>query len=226
MSSGQDQPESLVVAVDGPAGAGKSTLSRALAEKLDLEYLNTGATFRAFAVYAQDRQVTLSEEGVATALEDFSLEIEGDAVLVNGAPVQDRLRDEAIGTLASKLAPIGSLRTFLLQWQREYAQRGNMVMEGRDIGSKVLPWAPVKFFVTASAETRAQRRVQQLAEQGISADYNEVLSDIRSRDDRDTNRTEAPLVHTPDALLVDTSGQTINHSLSLMLDFVKAQTGR
>ena len=211
----------ISVAIDGPAGAGKSTLARRLAADFGYIYVDTGAMFRTIGLYAlRAGKEPKDNEAVDALLPNITLEfafIEGEQhIYLNGEDVSTAIRAEEIGRAASAVAAHPAVRTFLLDTQRGRAESQNILMDGRDIGTVVLPNATVKIFLTASAEARAQRRAKELAEKGQPADFATVLADIRQRDYQDSHRAVAPLKQADDAILVDTSSIGLQESFDLL----------
>ena len=211
----------ISVAIDGPSGAGKSSLAKRLAADLGYVYVDTGAMYRAIGLYATRQGADLhSAEAVAALLPAITLDIRLEDgtqhVYLNGEDVSEAIRAEAIGMAASAVSALPPVRAFLLDTQRSLAANQNVLMDGRDIGTVVLPDATVKIFLTASAEARAQRRRKELEEKGQPADYETVLADIRQRDYQDTHREIAPLKQAKDAILVDTSDIDFDQSFALL----------
>lgn len=211
----------ISVAIDGPSGAGKSSLAKRLAADLGYVYVDTGAMYRAIGLYATRQGADLhSAEAVAALLPAITLDIRLEDgtqhVYLNGEDVSEAIRAEAIGMAASAVSALPPVRAFLLDTQRSLAKSRDVLMDGRDIGTVVLPDATVKIFLTASAEARAQRRRKELEEKGQPADYETVLADIRQRDYQDTHREIAPLKQAEDAILVDTSDIDFDQSFALL----------
>lgn len=201
---------SFAVAIDGPSGAGKSSLAKKLAQHYGLFYIDTGAMYRAIALYAMRRGIEPKDhENVVPLLREIYLELRcenGEQHLyMNGEDVTQEVRKEAVGMGAAGVSSCGQVRAFLVDWQRALAQQEDIIMDGRDIGTVVLPNAQVKIFLTASAAVRAQRRYLELCEKGQQTTYEQVLADVEKRDYEDTHRAQSPLCQAQDAVLVDTS---------------------
>ncbi|MGN0375714.1 MAG: (d)CMP kinase [Butyrivibrio sp.] len=211
------------IAIDGPAGAGKSTIAKNIAAKLGFIYVDTGAMYRAMAVYFLDNGTdTDSENEIEKACADVSVDIvyedNKQQVILNGENITGRLRREEVGNTASKTAVYPAVRKKLVELQRKIAQNSNVVMDGRDIGTCVLPDADCKIYLTASVETRADRRFLELKEKGISADLEEIKRDIADRDYRDMHREVSPLRQAEDAVLVDSSYMNIEEVTGAVID--------
>ena len=215
------------IAIDGPAGAGKSTLARALARELGYLYVDTGAIYRTVALRAREAGADPSDpEQVAPLLEDLDLRMDygGDGVqrmYLSGRDVTETIRENKISALASQVAALPAVREFLLDFQRKQAREHNVVMDGRDIGTVVLPRAGVKIFLTAAPEARARRRTAELLQRGQDADFDEILREIRQRDEQDENRPVAPLRQAEDAALLDTTNLDLKGSLEALLTLVR-----
>ena len=202
------------VAIDGPAGAGKSTIAKLVAKEKGFIYVDTGAMYRALAVHFLDQGIQAEDtDKIIQAVGQAEVKIryeEGiQQVYLNGVNVTGRLREEVVGNMASKSSALPEVRAKLLDLQRGLAQEEDVVMDGRDIGTCVLPEADVKVFLTASVETRARRRYDELQEKGVPCDLEEIKADIRERDERDMTRETAPLRQADDAVLIDSSDMTI-----------------
>ena len=211
----------ISVAIDGPSGAGKSSLAKRLAADMGFTYVDTGAMYRSIGLYAvrqgKDPHDAAAVEALLPQIHlDTKLEEGTQHFYLNGEDVSSAIRAEEIGMAASAVAAIPAVRTFLLDAQRALAASRDVLMDGRDIGTVVLPNATVKIFLTASAEARAQRRAKELAEKGQPADFATVLADIRQRDYQDTHRAIAPLKQADDAILVDTSDIGFDESFELL----------
>lgn len=215
------------IAIDGPAGAGKSTLAKALARALGFLYVDTGAIYRTVALAVLRAGLDPSDEagtgGLLGGL-DLKMAYGGDGVqrmYLAGEDVSAAIREHQISGVASKVSAIPAVRAFLLDYQRRLAREGSVVMDGRDIGTVVLPDADVKIFLTAAPEARARRRLLELEQRGRSADYETVLQDIRDRDYSDEHRPIAPLKRAEDAALLDTTSLNLEQSLEALLSMVK-----
>ena len=214
------------VAIDGPAGAGKSTIAKLVAKEKGFIYVDTGSMYRALAVYFLDQGIRAEDtDKIIRAVGQAEVKIryeEGlQQVYLNGVNVTGRLREEAVGNMASKSSAIPEVRAKLLDLQRGLAQEEDVVMDGRDIGTCVLPEADVKVFLTASVETRARRRYDELQEKGVSCDLEEIKADIRERDERDMTRETAPLRQADDAVLIDSSDMTIPEVTAAIAELCK-----
>ena len=210
------------IALDGPAGAGKSTIAKIIARRLGLPYLDTGAMYRAMALCAIAEGVSLTDaQGVDELLNRTDIRVvylaDGQHVLVNGEDVTGRLREEEIGKGASLISKLRCVRDKLAGMQRDIAHETHAVLDGREIGTFVIPETPYKFFVTATAEERALRRVRQLEEKGEKPNYALILRDIEARDYQDSHRDYAPLKQAEDAVLIDTTHMTIGEAVEAVL---------
>ena len=213
------------IAIDGPAGAGKSTIAKILAMELELIYVDTGALYRTIGYYMTQQGIdTADTDAVATALNGLKVElkyVDGvQRVFANGTDVSDLIRTPAMSMAASTVSAIPAVRAYLLDTQRELAATHSVVMDGRDIGTVILPDAKVKIFLTASAESRAKRRFDELQAKGDPATYEEVLADMIKRDYDDSHRAIAPLKQAQDAIPVDTSGETLEQSVARLKEIV------
>lgn len=217
------------IAIDGPAGAGKSTIAKRVAKELSFIYVDTGAMYRAMALYLLRQGVDRTDtDAIGTACQDAEISIEyqnnEQIVLLNGENVNAFLRTEEVGNMASVSSAVPRVREKLLSLQRKLAQSMSVVMDGRDIGTTILPNAEVKIYLTASSLTRAKRRYLELQEKGISCDLNEIQKDIEERDSRDMNREISPLRQAEDAVLVDSSDMTIEQVVDCILNIFKNKT--
>ena len=216
------------IALDGPAGAGKSTIAKIIAKRLGLPYLDTGAMYRAMALCAIREGVSLTDaEKVDELLNRTDIKVvyepDGQHVLVNGEDVTGRLREEEIGKGASLISKLRCVLDKLAGMQRDIAHETHAVLDGREIGTFVIPETPYKFYVTATAEERALRRVRQLEEKGETPDYQLILKDILARDYQDSHRDYAPLKQAEDAVLIDTTHMTIDEAVEAVLTALEAK---
>lgn len=211
-----------VIAIDGPAGAGKSTAARLVASKLGINYLDTGALYRALAWFLDSISVPpLEGEKLSRALYDVNVETDGHSVKVNGEDVSRYIRTPAVDKIASLYSALPSVREKLLDIQRGHALKGALVADGRDMGTVVFPFAPVKIFLTARAEVRARRRYEELRSRGVDVDYNEILHQIHRRDENDEKRALSPLKQAADAILLDTSLLNVEQVADKIADIAK-----
>lgn len=214
------------IAIDGPSGAGKSTMAKKLAQELAFVYVDTGALYRAIGLHILSHKADAEDErSVSSFLPGLSIDLKYDQgvqkVLLNGRDVSDEIRTPEVSMAASAVSAHPPVREFLLLLQRRIAETNDVVMDGRDIGTVVLPKADIKIFLTASPEDRARRRYEELSEKGIHADYNEVLEDMKTRDYNDSHRIAAPLRPAADAILVDTTGNELEVSVDILVKLVK-----
>lgn len=215
------------VAIDGPSGAGKSTLARAAAERLGILYVDTGAIYRTIGLYVQRRGIDPKDTAAVLAvLPDIRIGMDHDAdgmqrMLLNGEDVTVDIRLPEISMYASAVSAIQGVRDFLMEMQRSLARERSVIMDGRDIGTVVLPDADVKIFLYADVEVRAKRRELELRQRGTPKPYEEVLREMEERDYNDTHRAAAPLRAADDAIMVDTSSMDFDASLALLLDVIR-----
>ena len=218
-------------AIDGPAGAGKSSIARAAAKELGFIYIDTGAMYRAIALKALDEGADLSDsEKVASLAERTKITLaqgaNGQRVFSDGVDVTERIRTPEVSMAASKVSAIERVRSALVAQQREIAKGENVIMDGRDIGTVVLPDADVKIFLTASSEERAKRRLRELSEKGIQADFDEIKRAIEERDENDMTRAASPLRKADDAVTLDTSHMTLEESIKAAVEYIKNGMGK
>ena len=212
------------IAIDGPAGAGKSTIAKAVARELGYVYIDTGAMYRAVGLFCLDQAIALTDEArVSEAVRDIDITITYDEegaqqVFLNGANVSTRIRTQQVGDAASTVSQYPAVREKMVKLQQSLAEHTSVVMDGRDIASKVLPNADTKIYLTASVEERARRRANELREKGELCDIAEVEAEIRARDDRDMHRQHSPLIQVPEAVLVDSSTLTIDETIDRILE--------
>ena len=214
------------VAIDGPAGAGKSTIAKLVAKEKGYIYVDTGAMYRGLAIHFIKKGIKAEDiKGIVEACKDAEVSIvyENDVqqIYLNGENVTAMLRTEEVGNMASKTSAIPAVREKLLELQRTLAREKDVIMDGRDIGTNILPNADVKIYLTASVETRATRRYKELLEKGENGVYEEIAQDIKERDERDMNREIAPLKQAEDAILVDSSEMTIDEVVKTICSYCK-----
>ncbi len=213
------------VAIDGPAGAGKSTIAKAAAKELGFIYVDTGALYRAVAYNAVKNGVIDDEQGIISMLDDTKVELKYvngvQSVYLNGEDVSGFIRTPEISMGASKVSAIPQVRAFLLNLQREIAKTNNVIMDGRDIATVVLPNAEVKIFLFASPECRAERRYKELVEKGENVSFDDVLKDVNQRDYQDSHREIAPLKPSEKSIMADTSELTLQESIDLIVNTIK-----
>lgn len=220
------------IAIDGPSGAGKSTIAKAVAKKLSFIYVDTGAIYRAVGYYAYSHDISREEiEKIVPELENVSLELEyaedgTQQIILNGENITDEIRSPEISLYASDVSKLGAVRAFLLDMQRHMARQYSVIMDGRDIGTVVLPDADIKIFLTATAEDRARRRYEELQARGAGESFEEVLRDMQYRDKQDSERNTAPLKAAHDAIVIDTTGNTFEKSLSVVEKVIEERLAR
>nr|WP_302399793.1 (d)CMP kinase [Neglectibacter timonensis] len=218
----------FAVAIDGPAGAGKSSVAKAAAQELGFVYVDTGALYRTVALYLLDHGVDPADRAAVEA-ELPKIEVglkhtpEGQKMYLCGRDVTGKIRTPEVSMATSTCSAIPAVRSFLLQLQRDLAEKNNVLMDGRDIGTVVLPHAQLKIFLTASPEERARRRVRQLEEAGQKVEYESILKDIQQRDYQDSHRAAAPLRPAEDSVLLDTTGDTFEESVAKLAGLVRAR---
>lgn len=219
-----------VLTIDGPSGAGKGAVSAIVARRLGWHLLDSGAVYRAVALAALDRKIDPADEHALVALcRDLNLQFEsrrdGIGVLLNGAPVDERLRSEAVSRMASEIAPLPALRQALLGRQREFRRLPGLVADGRDMGTVVFASAAIKVFLDASVEERARRRHKQLKEQGESVKFSRLFRDLAERDRRDRERAVSPTVPAADAVVLDSTELSLDQVVRRVLDLVAERLG-
>lgn len=223
----------VAIAIDGPGGAGKSTISKAVAKKLGIVYVDTGALYRTVGYYARENGVSVTDartsRGVAHLLSEITIDIKYfdgvQHVLLNGVDLGDKIRQPDISMYASAVSAVGEVRAFLLETQRNIAKNNHVIMDGRDIGTVILPDAEVKIFLTASNEARAKRRYLELTGKGIDVKYEDVLLELIERDTADSSRDIAPCVPASDAFIFDNSDYTFEESVDRIIEIVNEKTG-
>ncbi len=214
------------IAIDGPAGAGKSSIAKLVSKELGYIYVDTGALYRTVGLYSIRKGIdTKDADAVTATLKDIKVElgfVDGaQHVFLNGEDVSDAIRTPEASMGASNVSAIPAVRTFLFDLQRDIAKNNNCIMDGRDIGTVVLPDAQIKLFLTASAEARAERRYKELIEKGENVEFQDVLDDINKRDYQDSHREIAPLKQAEDAILVDNSGCNLEEGTQLVLSIIR-----
>lgn len=220
----------IQIAIDGPSGAGKSTMARLLAKQLRFVYVDTGAMYRAVGLFAQRAGLEEGEiEKIVPMLEKIQVDIQyiqgEQRIFLNGEDVSEAIRTEKSGRYASAVSALPAVRQFLLGLQRRLAENENVIMDGRDIGTVILPQAQVKIFLTASPEERARRRFAELREKGQPADYDQVYQDLLERDRRDSQRAAAPLRPAEDAETLDATAYSLEETLERLKQIVREKTG-
>lgn len=220
----------IQIAIDGPSGAGKSTMARLLAKQLRFVYVDTGAMYRAVGLFAQRAGLEEGEiEKILPMLEKIQINIQyiqgEQRIFLNGEDVSEAIRTEKSGRYASAVSALPAVRQFLLGLQRRLAENENVIMDGRDIGTVILPQAQVKIFLTASPEERARRRFAELREKGQPADYDQVYQDLLERDRRDSQRAAAPLRPAEDAETLDATAYSLEETLERLKQIVREKTG-
>ena len=215
------------IAIDGPSGAGKSTIAKLCAEKLGFLYVDTGAIYRTVGVAVRNAGLNSKDEvGVSGLLPKIQINMRHDEsglqrMMLDGIDVTDEIRLPEISIYASDVSAMPAVRAFLLEMQRYFAETNNVIMDGRDIGTVVLPDADLKIFLTAVQEERAQRRYDELLLRGTKSTFDEVLRDIQYRDKNDSTRSAAPLRPAEDAVILDTTGNTLEQSFKLICELIK-----
>ena len=217
------------IALDGPSGAGKSTLAKAIAKRLGITYLDTGALYRTVGLAVRNHAVDPADpDAVGELLKSISVNVELEdgcqVVYLDGMPVGDAIRTPEMSMYASKVSAIPAVREFLLETQRGFARKNSVIMDGRDIGTVILPDADVKFFVTVKPEERARRRFNELTEKGVKTTFDEVFADLKARDLADSTRTVAPAIKAKDAIELDNTGdfdETVEKALAIIAERMK-----
>lgn len=219
------------IAIDGPGGAGKSTVAKAVAKELRIVYVDTGALYRTVGYYVRSRDVSPKDnEAVTALLPEISIEVKYEngtqKVYLNGEDLGDRIRTPEMSMYASAVSAIPAVRSFLLDTQRDIAKKNSVIMDGRDIGTVILPDAEVKIFMTASAECRAKRRYNELLAKGADVKYEDVLAEMNERDHNDSTRDIAPTAAAEDAVLLDTSDMTFDEVVAAVIALANEKTGK
>lgn len=219
------------IAIDGPGGAGKSTVAKAVAKELGIVYVDTGALYRTIGYYVRSKNVSPKDnEGVSELLPEISIEVKYEngtqRVYLNGEDLGDKIRTPEMSMYASAVSAIPSVRSFLLDTQRDIAKKNSVIMDGRDIGTVILPDAEVKIFMTASAECRAMRRYNELIAKGAEVKYEDVLAEMNERDHNDSTRDIAPTAAADDAVLLDTSDMTFDEVVAAVIALTNEKIGK
>ena len=218
------------VAIDGPGGAGKSTIAKAVAKKLDILYVDTGALYRTIGLFVKSKGIDPKDEaGVTAILPEISIEVKyengAQVVYLNGVNHGDAIRTPEMSMYASAVSAIPSVRAFLLETQKQIARTNSVIMDGRDIGTVILPNADVKIFITASPECRAMRRYKELCERGQNVNYDDVLREMNERDSQDSSRKVAPAKPAEDAIFLDNGDLDLEGSVNAVLKIIEKKCG-
>ena len=216
----------MQIAIDGPSGAGKSSVAKTIAAKLGIVYVDTGALYRTVGYYVRSQGIAREDTaGIVSCLPHISIEVRyengAQHVYLNGEDLGDRIREPEISMYASAVSAVPAVRAFLLDTQRDIAAKNSVIMDGRDIGTVILPNADVKVFLFASDEARAKRRTLELQAKGMDVNFEDVLREMRQRDDNDRNRAVAPAVAAPDAVLLDNSDLTVEETADAVIALAK-----
>ncbi|AJG99549.1 MULTISPECIES: (d)CMP kinase [Clostridium] len=211
----------ISVAIDGPAGAGKSTIAKLVSKRFDLMYINTGAMYRAVALKAQEQNLEPENvQEICNIIKTMEMHFENDDLILNGENIQDKITTPNISSIVSGYASISEVRAILVKLQREMSSKFSVIMDGRDIGTVVLKDANFKFFLTASPEQRATRRFKELQERNIECSYDQILKDIIDRDYKDTHRATDPLKKAEDAIEIDSTNLDINGVVNVIAEYI------
>ena len=222
----------ISIALDGPSGAGKSTVAKKCAERFGFKYVDTGAIYRTIGLAAFNKGIdTKNSAAVVSMLPELDIDLSYNEsgeqrMLLNGSDVSEEIRSPEISMCASNVSAIAAVRDYLTDMQRNMAKKYDVIMDGRDIGTVILPNADVKVFLTASADSRAARRYKELIKKGSEISFNEVLSDMKLRDEQDTKRAAAPLKAAEDAVYLDTSNMSFDESVDAVAKLIIEKTGR
>lgn len=212
------------IAIDGPGGSGKSTLARMLADELDITYIDTGSMYRSIAYKILKSNINLNNlREVKDLLSNTKIDYYKDSIYLDGEDISEDIRSEEISKEASKISQIKEIREYLTNIQKEISEKRSLVMEGRDIGTVVIPKANFKFFLVASSEVRAKRRYKQLLEKGQKVKFEDIKRELEKRDYNDINRKHSPLKKAEDAIVIDTSNMSLNETLDYMLKIIRGK---
>ena len=223
MKSGNEEKILRIsVAIDGPAGAGKSTIAKLVGEKYNLMYINTGAMYRAVALKAKDNNLLPEKiDEICNLISNMEMHFENDDLILNGENIQEKITMPSISSIVSGYASIPEVRSILVKLQRDMSSKFDVIMDGRDIGTVVLKDASFKFFLTASPEERANRRFKELQERNLECSYDQILKDIIDRDYKDTHRATDPLRKADDAIEIDTTNLDINGVVNTINEYIE-----
>lgn len=214
----------ISVAIDGPAGAGKSTIAKLVGQRFNLMYINTGAMYRAVALVAKEKNIDPSEVNkIVELIDDMDMHFENDDLVLNGINIQDQITMPEISSIVSNFASIPEVRKKLVKMQRDMSEKFNVIMDGRDIGTVVLKTSKFKFFLTATPEERAKRRYNELINRGVEVDYDQLLNDIIKRDFIDSTRATDPLKKADDAIEIDSSNYNVEEVTEIICNFIQNQ---
>ena len=216
-----------VIAIDGPAGAGKSTIAKLVADKINYTYIDSGAMYRALTLKVLESSMDLQDkEAIIGISEIVDIDFKEKSIYLDGEVVDKQIREERINKNVSYISAIPEVRRNIVQLQRRISQGKNVVMDGRDVGTVIFPNAFLKFFITASLEERAKRRCTEIEDNGTQADLHDIKSQIEKRDYIDTNREDSPLIQAEDAILIDSSGKSIEEVLKEVLTYIASNGGK
>jgi len=210
----------MIIAIDGPSGAGKSTVAKLVSKNLNFEYIDTGAMYRALAYKAYKYNIEICKEKIDEMLSNTKIDYFNNSIFLDNENVDGYIRNENISKLASNISKLNNVRNKMVDLQRFIAKNKNVIMDGRDIGTRVFPDADYKFFITASVEERAKRRYEELIQKGMNVLYDDILSDIKARDENDTTRKISPLKMAEDAIFLDTTKLEINDVVKIIISIV------
>lgn len=212
----------MQIAIDGPAGSGKSTIAKIIAKEMNITYLDTGAMYRAVTYTLLEKGISFNDtKRIESALSEMEIGFKGSALLLNGVDISKEIRQQRINENVSSVAALRFVRLDMVRRQQKIACNQSIIMDGRDIGTKVLPHADIKIYLTASIEERAQRRYDEMCEKGEAVSFDEICSSIKERDELDMNREESPLVKADDAVEIDTTGLDIAAVVKCVIDEVE-----
>ena len=210
----------MIIAIDGPSGAGKSTVAKLVSKNLNFEYIDTGAMYRALAYKAFKNNIQINDQDIDNMLTSTKIDYFNNSIFLDDESVDDYIRNENISKISSKISALKNVRIKMVDLQRNIAKNKNVILDGRDIGTNVFPDADYKFFITASVEERSKRRYDELINKGMSVSYDNILFDIKKRDENDSSRKIAPLKIAEDAVLVDTTDMNIQDVVKKILSIV------